>query len=334
MIRDRLLLLGLTSAAVGASRCTAFKEDPSPAEGGPPFSQLDSGTTPDSGEGLDGGGGSHVDGSCDPNAPFGEAVPLQTQFGEVTLASAIQLRLSASYHIGYFSAQLPDGGTGMFTATRSAVDAEFTAIGRLPGQGLDAPDEQGPTVTGDGLTLAFSRSYPSGVGTLQYASRADSSAPFDYLGIIPNLSASTGQDQTPFFREDGRVLYFASSRVVAQQDDIYRSDRDGASYEMPAAVTELNSPFSDIGPAVTPDDLTIYFASDRPGPDAQGNRDIYVATRASSSLPFSRPRAVAELNTPGADVPSFVTRDNCTLYFYSDRDRAPFWIYVATKPAE
>jgi Tol biopolymer transport system component len=140
----------------------------------------------------------------------------------------------------------------------------------------------------------------------------------------------SGGDQTPFFREDGQVLYFASSRVAANGNDIYRSQRDGSEFQPPVVVDELNTRYNEVGPAATPDDLTIYFASARPG--AMGDMDIYVATRQSKSGRFSHVRPVTELNTPAVEIPSFVTRDNCTLYFYSDRDRA-LTIYVATRPA-
>jgi Tol biopolymer transport system component len=311
-------------AATGVAHCTPFKTDP-PMDAGHP-SLADSGS--DSGGPDSGDAGGHAGVPCDPDKPFDLVSALLAPQPLFTWAS---LRLSPDLLTGYFSGGPVQGPGGMYTSTRSAVDSPFAPDNPIPGVGLDAPDEGGPTVSGDGLTLVFARN-PNGIpARLYYATRANAAAPFEYGGLLPTVNATLGDDQTPFLREDGRVLYFVSSRVAGQGDDIYRSLREGSSYGMPSLVDELNSPFDEIGPTVTPDDLTIYFGSNRPGPTALGNYDVFVATRASASEPFSAPRRVIELDTADGQIPSFVTRDRCALYFYGSRNRQPMTVYVATK---
>jgi Tol biopolymer transport system component len=333
VLRDsfRLLLRPLAAAAaasslaaIGALHCTPFKSDP-PMDAGHP-SLADSGSNSGDPDGGDASG--HAGASCDPNKPFDAVMSLLPPTPLLPWAS---LRLAPDLLTGYFSGGPAQGPGGMYTSTRSAVDAQFGTASSIPGLGLDAPDEGGPTVSGDGLTLVFARN-PNGIpARLYYATRANVSAPFQYDGLMPAVNATLGDDQTPFLREDGRVLYFVSSRVAGQGDDLYRSLREGSSYAAPSVVDELNSAFDEIGPTVTPDDLTIYFGSNRPGPNAQGNYDIFVATRASASEPFSAPRRVTEVNTVDGQIPSFVTRDRCALYFYGSRYRSPMTVFVATK---
>jgi hypothetical protein len=55
--------------------------------------------------------------------------------------------------------------------------------------------------------------------------------------------------------------------------------------------------------------LVIYFAR---------ASDIYRAQRTTANDGFGPPSPVAELNTPGFDVPEWVSADDCTLYFISD----------------
>jgi hypothetical protein len=328
VLRDRCLLVGLLLAAAGPIRCTAFKDDPS-TDPGPPLALAEAGAESSLGEESSGSAG-EAGGSCDVNRPFGPAVPALRPSGAFSATG--DLRLSYDYLTGYFTGTMRDGTSSLFVTTRSTIDESFGTFGILPGMGLPR-DVAIPTVTGDGFTLVFARS-PNGIPSrLHWATRSDLSAPFEYAGLMPTVNDPPGGDASPFFREDGQALYFASSRVTANHADIYRSGRDGQAFQLPVAVDELNTPSSEIGPAVTPDDLTIYFASDRVGPDARGDLDIYVATRVSKSERFSQPRAVTELNSPDAEIPSFVTRDNCTLYFHSNRDRVPWTIYVATRPA-
>jgi hypothetical protein len=292
----------------------------------------DADSAPSPGEAGDGNPDADGGAQCDPNAPFGAPSLLVPQPGGLLKAGA--MRLSPDYLTAYLGGQLPQDSGGMYMTTRPTLDAPFSLAVRIPGAGLASPDEREPTVTGSGLLLAFSKGSFL-IERLRFAVRAGPSAPFVDVGSMPLLNASVGTDHWPFFREDGQVLYFASTRDVSKQDDIYRSARSGPSYDTPSVIDEINSSSDDNAPAVTPDDRVIYFASNRVGPGAQGNLDIYVATRASPDRPFSPPRAVTELNSPGIDVPTFVTRDYCRLYFFSDPSGlGSVATYVATKVAE
>jgi hypothetical protein len=67
---------------------------------------------------------------------------------------------------------------------------------------------------------------------------------------------------------------------------------------------------------LSPDELTIYFMSDRAG--GTGSNDIYMSTRASISDNFGTPQAVAGVNTTASDAWPSVTADGLSMYLESN----------------
>lgn len=81
------------------------------------------------------------------------------------------------------------------------------------------------------------------------------------------------------------------------------------------AISELNSNASDEGATLSPDELTVYFDSSRPG--GMGGFDIYVATRATRTDPFSAPTLLDGVNSPNNERYPTVTADGLTLYAFN-----------------
>jgi hypothetical protein len=102
----------------------------------------------------------------------------------------------------------------------------------------------------------------------------------------------------------------------------------------PVLVQELTSQGTswDYSAHLSPDELTVYFASTRPG--GVGEADLYVATRASKTDPFGAPVLMPNVNTPQSDEFPSVSADGLTLVLSSDRANAGYeHIYVATRSA-
>jgi hypothetical protein len=80
----------------------------------------------------------------------------------------------------------------------------------------------------------------------------------------------------------------------------------------------VNSPFNDIGPAISKDGRSLYFGSNRPG--GAGGVDIWVAQRARVADPWGQPTNLGPMvNTPSTEnAPSF-SRDGHWMFFTSDR---------------
>lgn len=68
----------------------------------------------------------------------------------------------------------------------------------------------------------------------------------------------------------------------------------------------------DLQPVISSDGLTLYFGSRR---GAKADFDVYVTTRSDTNAGWSDPAAVALLNGPTDDTPSWISPDECELYF-------------------
>ncbi len=92
-----------------------------------------------------------------------------------------------------------------------------------------------------------------------------------------------------------------------------------AQYSIPPAnLTNVNTIYSESGPCLSPDGLTLYFTSDRP--DGQGNLDLWHATRPDLFSPFDEASNLgATLNGSSHDAHPWISTDGLTLMFASAR---------------
>ncbi len=77
---------------------------------------------------------------------------------------------------------------------------------------------------------------------------------------------SNFNETSPDLSGDGNYLFFTSDRPGGQGGyDIWVSKWDGVEYAWPLPLTEVvNTPFDEIDPAIDPESLKLYFASNRP----------------------------------------------------------------------
>jgi hypothetical protein len=98
-----------------------------------------------------------------------------------------------------------------------------------------------------------------------------------------------------------------------------------APFGMPTIVAELNGPAEELGARLSPDSLTIYFAS-----SSGGQYDIFVATRMSPESAFGSIRPLPNVNSPQGDFAPSISEDGLTLFLETDR-RTDIEIMVATR---
>lgn len=108
-----------------------------------------------------------------------------------------------------------------------------------------------------------------------------------------------------------------------------------APFGKPIAQVTLNTPSAqDLHARLTPDELTIVFASDRLG--TAGSLDLYTSTRGSIQVPFNGPSSLGpSVNTKFDDSDPALSADGKTLYFASTRGIIPqwdLWTSVRTTP--
>jgi peptidoglycan-associated lipoprotein len=121
----------------------------------------------------------------------------------------------------------------------------------------------------------------------------------------------------PSVNASGTELFFTRCQSVPNIDmgcRIYMSKRSGATWGEPKEVVLVSDSTVSLGhPAISYDDMRLYFVADMPG--GQGGKDIWYADRKSAGGDFGSPQNLGPvINTPGDDMfPS--VRDDGTLYF-------------------
>ena len=83
----------------------------------------------------------------------------------------------------------------------------------------------------------------------------------------------------------------------------------------------VNSAFTDFTPELSPEGLSLYFSSNRPG--GFGATDLYVSRRSGPDQPWGPPVNLgAVINTSGREAAPHISRDGHRLYFGSGRPGA------------
>lgn len=138
------------------------------------------------------------------------------------------------------------------------------------------------------------------------------SAPEEITGL--NV---TGALWGPTLSQDGLTLYFA--RAEGSEEEILvatRPDR-GTAFNPATVVPGIQSMQLDGTPHLSSDERTLYFFSTRPG--GVGGRDIWYATRGSSSDPFGAPNLLPNVNTSDTEYVPRVSPDSLTVWVSSGR---------------
>jgi hypothetical protein len=149
----------------------------------------------------------------------------------------------------------------------------------------------------------------------------DPSKPFGAPVLIAELDTAA-HDLFARLTPDELTVYFER---YASSDAGVPSEKGGADllvatrpsvtapFGTPTLLASVNSSSNDFDPAVSGDDLTIYFASSRPG--GAGAVDLWTATRPDTASQFGAITNVAALNSASNEHTPYVLADGLTLYF-------------------
>jgi Tol biopolymer transport system component len=235
--------------------------------------------------------------------------------------------LSADELTMYFASNRDNNDSAnldLYVVTRQNRGVSFslnavTNLNLLGASASSSPNTLGwearPSLTLDGLTLYATTRTGTGRFHIAIAQRSRTNESFGPLTEAAVLN-STADDGDPYVLPTQEAMYFSSSR--GGTSDMYRAQRVGDQYSAPELLRgPVNSSAAEEShPVVTPDELTLYFNSDRAGKPFS---NIYVATRARKEDDFGEPTPLDSLNTPGYDSPNWISEDNCVLYFHSTR---------------
>jgi hypothetical protein len=193
-----------------------------------------------------------------------------------------------------------------------SVDAFAVADGATgtvpPPSGADLIIADGaPPALGDAATPAVPDSQPSPFGQGGWT-----------LGEVQPVAAanSASWEAEAFLLPDNVTLYFASKRPGAGKTDVYvafRPDRS-APFGQVKALDAVNTEHSE-SISMAPDGLTAFLATNRPG--GPGGTDIWIATRASISIPWSNALFEPDptLSTAENDYDPVLSADGLRLYY-------------------
>ena len=131
--------------------------------------------------------------------------------------------------------------------------------------------------------------------------------------------SSESDDGTPNVSSDFMTLYFTRCPKGKKEKlgcQIYSSRKSGAEWGAPEKMNIAADSIVVAHPAISPDNLSLYFVSDMNG--SLGGKDIWKITRANEGDEWSVPVNMGqEINTPGDEMFPYVHSDG-TLYFSSD----------------
>jgi len=135
--------------------------------------------------------------------------------------------------------------------------------------------------------------------------------------LIAELSDPATNDDDPAFSADYTSVVFNSLRSGTR--DLWTSSRASRAdpWDPPVLDATLSSAESDSTIALSPDGLTVVFASDRPG--GLGLLDLYLATRPNRAAVWSTPVALVDLNSPESEGAGYVSNNGETIVFDSAR---------------
>jgi len=142
------------------------------------------------------------------------------------------------------------------------------------------------------------------------------------LGQEINTESEEG---TPNLSADYNTLYFTrceSNKSKTEGCKIMMSKREGENWSKAVSLNLASDSLVVAHPAISPDDLTLYFVSDMAGsiknPNGKNSKDIWKVTRTSKTEAWGKPVNLGEpVNTPGDEEFPYVHSDG-TLYFSSD----------------
>ena len=137
-----------------------------------------------------------------------------------------------------------------------------------------------------------------------------------------SLSGPTGQDDVPFFSEDGQRMYFLSRRPLPGEsqsgsEKIWYADRIAGGWSEPKPLDPNVNSVDKHWEFSLDRKGNVYFAGQ--GADSRGLGDIYVCRRVDGK--YEKPVNVGEpINSPGQETTPFISPDGSYLLFSRQYD--------------
>jgi len=222
----------------------------------------------------------------------------------------------------------------IFEATRQQPVGPFTSVKEISGP-LNSSGGHNllPWVSPDNLRMYY-HNESGGRFALMLSERTSVAEPWPQGTSILELNGLGGQIQAPKLTPDELTIFFNAYEVPGGKGayDLWMASRDdrNSPFGQVRNLSELNTTTSEWAPSVTPDGLTLYFASNR-----NGSSQLFTATRTSLDGTFGPAEHLAFLDTPGwQNNHPYLSSDGTAFYFVRQLgdDRTTQDIYVSYIP--
>jgi Tol biopolymer transport system component len=189
-----------------------------------------------------------------------------------------------------------------------------------------------PELRDDGLELIWHDLDPAGLGGTDVwtAVRASTQDLFGPRALLANINTTFNEGGASLSLE-GLEVYFSSDRAGGNLGQIYvaRRPTPAGAFGPSQRIDVLSSLGYDQSPSLSPDGLTLYFDSDRPG--GAGLYDLWFTTRATPTTPFGPAQNLIELNTAVNENTPSITADGLALFYDVSSTTTKADIWVATR---
>lgn len=223
----------------------------------------------------------------------------------------------------------------IFEATRDEPIGPFKNVREVPGMinSLSNGHVFCPWVSCDNLRMYYT-TQKSGIGwRLWFSERKTASDPWPAGTEILELNRMGSYLVIPRLTVDELTIFFQAYNMTGGvgEHDIWMASRTDRHlpFQYIRNLTEINTIANEVHPNVSPDGLTLYFASNR---NLGQIYHIFKATRTSRDMPFSNIEHLSFLDKENkcSSFPN-ITSNAKTLYFirYSPSNRATQDIYVS-----
>ena len=214
-----------------------------------------------------------------------------------------------------------DAVSGKYTMDKTDVNSEFY--------------DYGPTFFGKQIVFTSSRSEGNQYSKIHDWTKQNFTDLFvasidneGKLGSVENFSKTVNtkyNESSPVFTKDGKTMYFtrnnyndgkkriSDDKVIMEK--IYKAELINGEWTNVKELPFSNDNYKTAHPALSPDEKTMYFASDMPG--SFGNSDLYKVSIDSNGNFGSPENLGPTINTEGRETFPFVDADN-NLFFASD----------------
>ena len=153
--------------------------------------------------------------------------------------------------------------------------------------------------------------------TVEFPGEWTPPANFDKSGQV-NTDANEGEAS---FNEKGTTVYFSrcpNEKNVRSNCKIYQVTRKGKDWDVPEEIKLGQDSFDYVHPAISKDELTLYFVSNMTG--TMGGYDIWYAKRTKKGKPFDAPVNLGS-NVNSHDHEMFPSLDGDSVLYFASKGR-------------